>query len=105
MNKYLTLQEIKPGMIVCTAGTVGIVGAICQSIDGHTYIQLLSPKLAIAPGPHFGEWLPFFPGMWEVATIDDYNQAVKMYLAIAERRANMAESKVVRMAEWLGEDG
>jgi hypothetical protein len=96
---YLSLDEISVGDYV-DCGFVGIVGAIVKSLDGHTYIQLISPKAAAYGHPNNCDWLPFIDGMFKRVHSAQFDSDVRLYDGVIDRMViERKKNLLVKVAE------
>ena len=97
MNK-LTLDQIKVGDYV-DCGFIGIVGAIVKSLDGQTYIQVISPKAAAYGQANNCDWLPFIESMFERRTQEDFKQAINLMGDLIARRNQSLHKNLAQVLE------
>ena len=93
--------------VMIGGGFVGIVGFVAESIDGETYVQIISPKDAahntsyINTANSAGDIVPFRDGMFTPVTYSDYRNDVHLYTDVIEHR-RIAMLKNMDRVEKLG---
>ena len=84
-GEYLKLDQIKVGDYV-DCGFIGIVGAIAKSLDGETYIQVISPKAAAYGNANNCDWLPYRIYAFLPSDAKTFYDKANLYAGVIERR-------------------